>query len=154
MRRRKFWRNNVPPGVCFERERNWGICATAVGLAYSLFYYFTRLFLASKKISVQKRLKPEEIPGFSELLGNALFLFGVAILCMAALIVYHYLYHYRGSRSIYLMRRLPNPMEFHRRCLFFPVLMMAVNAALAGILYLIFYHAYLGEIMTQYWKVY
>ena len=41
---------------------------------------------------------------------------------MFSMAAMHYVYHWKGSRSIYLMRRLPNPWELHRRCLTLPAL--------------------------------
>ena len=35
--------------------------------------------------------------------------------------VFHYRYHSQGSKSIYLMKHLPDRMELHRRCLTLPV---------------------------------
>ena len=58
---------------------------------------------------------------FEEILGNCLGGYLILMIGMIFLGIYHYALHYRGSKSIYLMRRLPDQKELHRRCLTFPV---------------------------------
>jgi uncharacterized membrane protein YqhA len=64
--------------------------------------------------------------------------FLILALCMLALIVYHYAYHYQGSKSIYLMKRLPNRWEMHRRCITLPLL-AALICLIAAIAFLLIY---------------
>ena len=63
---------------------------------------------------------------------------------MAAVAVMFYFYHYEGSRSIYTMKRLPNPWELWRRCLAVPLCTIVLCAVLAllllGIYYLVYLH--------------
>ena len=56
-----------------------------------------------------------------------------SILNQNSYLVFHYLYHYQGSRSIYLMRRLPDRWELLRRCIALP-LCGALAALLTGLL--------------------
>lgn len=72
---------------------------------------------------------------YRELLGTALDGFYLVALVLVFLALGHYLYHRRGARTDYLMRRLPRPWEYHMRCLALPVLGTALALALAGLSY-------------------
>lgn len=45
------------------------------------------------------------------------------IMCVVTLLmtIYNYMYHYQDSMLMYLMRRLPDKWEVHRRCFALPV---------------------------------
>ena len=78
------------------------------------------------------------MPAFFELLDKALLGYLVLSVGMVVMAVYSYSYFYQGSRSIYLMRRLPNRFELPRRCLTLPVaaILICMLAALGnGVLY-------------------
>lgn len=61
---------------------------------------------------------------------------------MALMVVHNYLYHRQGSMSIYLMKRLPDRWELHRRCWTVPVTASlaagALSAAMIGIFYIVY----------------
>lgn len=80
---------------------------------------------------------------FVEVLNYALIGFAILALVMAALAVYNYAYHRQGSKSIYLMRRLPNRWELHKRCLAIPLVSVLMCAAAAFILLCIYYWIYM-----------
>lgn len=92
-----------------------------------------------------RRNHPFTMPTFGSLLadlhpGLGFLLAALAILSCG---LWHYTYHYQGSKSIYLMRRLPNRRELLRRCLPLPLLGAAL-ALLLGILTLaLFYILYM-----------
>lgn len=66
----------------------------------------------------------------------------VALPAMAGVAVSFYSIHNRESRSSYLMRRLPNRWEYHRRCLAAPLAIAIATVlfalALQGIYYLVY----------------
>lgn len=93
-------------------------------------------------------IKGAAAPDFAELLresvlgGSMLGFLALAALDLL-LAAYFYYYHYQGSRSIYLMRRLPQRGELHRRCLAFPIfsvlallLLMALTTAAYFLIYM------------------
>ena len=55
----------------------------------------------------------------------------------------HYNYHYQGSKSIYMMKRLPKKSELWRRCLVLPVTLALTSEAAAMILRLLFFAYYM-----------
>lgn len=79
------------------------------------------------------------MPSFAEMMDSRYYLFLVAALIMAVLAVQNYRYHLQGSKSIYLMRRLPDQKDFARRCLTLPamgILAIIFSAAiLTGLCY-------------------
>ncbi len=95
--------------------------------------------LAGKKVLIAGAIMPE----MSSLIGNAFYGFFLIPLLAITGIIYHYLFHKQGSKSIYLMKRLPNPWEFPKRCLTFPLLAILLSIIAALILYLLYYCIYL-----------
>ncbi len=69
--------------------------------------------------------------------GIPLMGFWIFFLLMGYQVARHYRYHTRDSMSVYLMRRLPDRWEYHRRCWTVPVLSSLVELVLlAGMLFL------------------
>lgn len=81
---------------------------------------------------------------FAQIFGHALLGFWIVALCMVLLPLFHYLWHWQGSKSIYLMRRLPRRGELVRRCLAGPAALLALTllaAALSVLLCMLLYQA-------------
>ena len=121
----------VPPGLDWWTELKWAVSGLGVGALWSLTafgYQFSnalrRLYdwVGGKSILVESRT----IDPFPELLYQAMAGLLLGILLTIPLACYHYAYHYLGSRSIYLMRRLPDGWELWRRCLTVPALLAVV----------------------------
>lgn len=96
-----------------------------------------------------KVLRGTMMPDFYEVLdGNmdALFIGAVLALLLA---VYHYTYHYQGSRSIYLMRRLPKKYELLKRCLTVPVAASVVLLLTALLLVPVYYGLYMAFVPQE-----
>jgi hypothetical protein len=131
---------HVPPGVNLRQELNWLVYGGVAGLLYSLKFLihyaknYERLFLRD---GMSKVLNTRAVmPDFMEILGSSLGGFLILALCMGAVAIYHYAYHYEGSKSIYLMKRLPNRRELPRRCITLPLL--GTLACLCASLFLLF----------------
>ena len=62
---------------------------------------------------------------------------------MPLLVWRYYHFHTQGAMSIYTMRRLPDPREYHRRCWMQPILSAAAElllfAILIGLCWLLWY---------------
>ena len=70
--------------------------------------------------------------------------FGLFFAAMAVLAAYYVLYHRQGgSRTDYLMRRLPDRWEYLRRCLALPGLGCAAALVLAVLLWTLYFWMYL-----------
>ena len=141
---KKFdWDRYVPLGVDGRQMRNhllaWlGIATTWSVLGFwirymdayrDLFHYrngiytkaeaYADLFFSMNGNYVLKEgavIKP-----FSEVLGNAFWVFALVAAAMVFVAMQFYGSHFQGSKSIYTMKRLPSPWELRRRCLALPV---------------------------------
>lgn len=100
----------------------------------------------------QKILRPDaSMPPFSQLLGRWFSAgFALYLLFMAALVIYHYQLHHSGSKSIYLMKRLGNPWELHRRCWTFPLMGAVLGLLLLAALLWGYYRLYLNTTPSQF----
>ena len=155
------WSRWAPPGLEVQTER----AVFAWGMALSALFRLScpaRCWDAVNELyqiedGVRTWIPGSVMPDFVDLLGAALMGFLLLALCMAALIPIHYSYHYRGSRSIYLMRRLPSRWELHRRCWTLPVLAVLCCAAAAFVLLLLYFAVYLnvtpeGSLTPHQWE--
>ena len=70
--------------------------------------------------------------------------FGLVLIVTLSFISTHYSYHYRESKSIYLMRRLSDPWELHRRCLTLPVVGVGLALLVAFVLLMLYFAVYMG----------
>lgn len=86
---------------------------------------------------------------FVDLIPFTLVGFLVLAIAMLAFCVYNYAYHRQGSKSIYLMRRLPNRWELHKRCLTLPLISILLCAVAAFIILCIYYWIYMAVTPEQ-----
>ena len=83
------------------------------------------------------------IVGF-DVLTEGIFTTGIAMCIVTLLVViYYYLYHYQGSKMMYLMRRLPDKTEVIRRCWTLPITGSVLMAAWMFVLRMIYYAIYI-----------
>lgn len=137
----------APLGMNMSPQKNTLIWGGLAALCWS-FYYFVKLHNAWKSLyrvryGVYELREGAVMQDFVEILGPAFLGFAVLALAMLAFAVYHYAYHSQGSKSIYLMRRLPNRWELHRRCLTIPLVSVILCGLLVFILLCIYYWAYI-----------
>lgn len=78
------------------------------------------------------------VDSFSRLIGSAFYGFYIIALVSAGLAVWNYASHRQGSRADYLMRRLPDRWEYHRRCLAVPLAGILISLGLALVLRLLY----------------
>ena len=121
-----FLKKLVPPGMEYKPEFRFYITGLVFSGLYSLSF-FIRYFDARYALYDHYDYKSVLIDGvkiadFSSILGSALVGFGLLAVCMLGFIVYHYLYYRQGSKSIYLMKRLPSKIEIHKRAIALPLL--------------------------------
>ena len=95
-------------------------------------------------ISLSERILDRSTPiaPFAMIFGRGLLGFWIVALCLVLLPLFHYLWHWQGSKSIYLMRRLPRRGELWRRCLAGPAVLLVLTllaAVLAVLLCILLY---------------
>lgn len=64
------------------------------------------------------------------------------ILWCVFLVILHYVGFYRGSKSVYVMKRLRSKAEMHRRCLLFPMACALIGTAYVWVMIRCFIHIY------------
>jgi len=148
----KSWKNKleslIPPGFPLTSEINVYLTGLILATLFS-FAYFIRLlaeynqlftFDGTRRILVTGALMPE----FYQILGNfhmGYLLLAAAMLCF---ILGHYTYFQMGgSHPLYLMKRIPDGLELHRRCWTLPLLTALITLIIPLLLTPIYYGAYL-----------
>ncbi|MBE6551511.1 MAG: hypothetical protein E7665_05175 [Ruminococcaceae bacterium] len=136
----------TPPGIDPLFELKFFLCGIICAAIYSLFVFLIRLFAALNLLydyETRELIRGAVMTDYY-LLTESLFIgFTIVAICMLALIIYHYAYHNQHSKSIYLMKRLPDPFELHRRCISLPIISTLLCAACVFLLTLLFFLFYL-----------
>lgn len=148
-------KRHLPPGWDWENLRAglaWGHGASLVSLLFFLGKYFDSLdslyaLIQQPDGTMLKQLYPGRTvdPFFQLLWGTPLLGLWIFLAVMAVQVLRHYRCHTQGSRADYLMRRLPDPWEYHRRCWAVPLLAslaeLSLFAAGSGLCWLLWYFA-------------
>ena len=141
---------SVPLGINYGAELKWlafGFVAALLGsLSFFAAYANHYQMLFQWRTELLKVLRPGAVmPDFVDILGASLIGFLILAVCMIGMLIYHVAYHYQGSRSIYLMRRLPRRRELWRRCLALPAAAAAASLCAAFLLLLLYYWYYMAR---------
>jgi len=139
----------VPVGLDGKKEGQWIGTGMAVAAFAAILNFANQYTDALSRLYVYglgtRRLNAGAVMvDFIHLMPGCALGFSLVCLAMVLLGVYHYHYHTQGSKSIYLMRRLPKSWELHMRCLGIPVLGAVGSMALLGLLSALFYLIYLS----------
>lgn len=137
---------HLPPGYPGEGERTFCLTGLVVSALYSLSFFVGYFRAYSELYEYEGRRRVLRagavMPDFADLIDHVFLGFLILAAAMLVFAALHYAYHWQGSRSIYLMRRLPRRFELHRRCLTLPVCMMLLCAACAFGLMVVYFAAY------------
>lgn len=136
-----------PPGYEYEKERNAAILLLGIGITFSL-QFFRSLYQTWEALYVYtdraRVLREDAVAApFGKLVTGHWGLYVPLLMFLAAMAGYHYLYYYRDTRSIYLMRRLPGRWTVLKSCAAGPLLGMGLTAVILSLLYLMYYGMYL-----------
>ena len=140
---------NTPPGFPWKNTLKGLAWAGSLSLLWSLSFFYTYLvyydqlfqtMLSGKKILQEGAVMAD----FGFILKGKQNGFLIIALAMIGLAVYHYTYFYHGSKSIYLMKRLPRRSELWHRCIVLPVAVMVASMAVAAVLTLGYYAFYMA----------
>lgn len=156
----------VPAGISWQKELGklgiWlGVCAVW-GFMTFLMQYLPDQSDLMEWVEGERFLIPGSVMSdFHESMNLVLLLFPMACLYLVWTAVAYYQYHREGSMSIYLMRRLPDRWELHRRCLVFPfagLVLCGIAAFLTVVLCYIYYMVATPEVCLtpgqwqKYWR--
>jgi len=147
---KRFLEENFPPGFIYKTELFTWLGVSCIWTANSMINFFAGYLSKRQELYIRKgtefladerKIMPDFIdvfdPGFLRTLLFALLLF------IAASAV-HYKYYSGGSKSIYLMLRLPNRTELHRRSLLIPLLFSILFILMSIILFFLYYAVYMN----------
>lgn len=131
----------APPGADVNIRIKRFFRSIAAGLVYCFTMFFGHYLTERECLftisGAERFLRPGAVmPDFPAICKNMFLFHGILILLMVGIMAGNYASYYRGSKSIYLMKRLPNPMERYWRCLALPLagIFIIVLTALAALL--------------------
>ena len=143
----RFLKKNSPPGLDASPFVRTAMIGGVIAFLISLIFVGRyRTALASLYVYTKDGYVLDttlSMPDFCELIEGTLLGFAVEAISLLGIVIYNYLYYRQGRRSIYLMKRLPNRFERHRRALAVPVLLALCCAAAAMILMLLYFALYM-----------
>ena len=138
----EFFKRNSPPGIDLGQEWRVFLVGNIASVIVSLFAFLAKYIEARDLLFVyeidRKILKEGAIIAPFSSLFSAYFLgFLFVALFLLGYVIYHYSYFRQESMSIYLMKRLPDKQELHKRALAVPVLavLATIGVALAAVLF-------------------
>lgn len=143
-----LFKHNIPPGIRAEQEIKGFLVVLALAVGIS-FLFFMRLWGAYDALfewTEEKRVLREGavMADFSAILGLGTFVgFLLPVWVSPFTAICHYRYYYQGSKSIYLMRRLPNRFELHKRALVLPFWELFLVVITVFLLLVLYYNIYL-----------
>lgn len=156
---KKRLRDLVPPWA--DGKVHLALCLTVLGLVtfYSIYAFCYQYDMARDMLYVYNSTPRILEPGakmkyFVDLINShgyvsnffsyaVFFPFVFPILGAICLAVYNYMSFRNGSSSHYLMRRLPDKWEYHRRCLALPLLTILASLVLIPVLLGLYYAIYI-----------
>ncbi|MBQ7916896.1 MAG: hypothetical protein IJ315_08980 [Firmicutes bacterium] len=140
----------APPGMKIGEGLTAFFIAYAGAIFISCFYFFNLgeelrslyEWNGGERVLIQGRMMKD----FVEILDYHLGGFVLVGLVLIEAVIYQYLYfNAHGSKSLYVMKRLPNKWELHKRCWSLPVAGMILCGITAFVLMLLFFWAYMAS---------
>lgn len=137
----------APPGAIIKEEVKRLGLGLAAATCIAVLIYGVNLRSAYDflfdRVGGDRVLRPDAMMlPFDILLGQSLLFFYMVALCSLLAAVFHHLSFYTGSKSIYLMRRLPQRWELIRRDVTLPLIGAFISLLAAFLLKLLFLAAY------------
>lgn len=144
---RSWMEKYAPLGINLAAEVVYYVITMTVGTFWS-FNFFLRYMEDRNSLfewwdGEQVIMEGAMVRTFEELTENVFVIFGIILIYTIIITVYHYLYHYQGSKMMYLMKRLPDKWEVHKRCLVLPAAAFFITITYMGILRMLYYAVYI-----------
>ena len=146
----KKFEKYTPPGIGFKERLLYTLWYLGIAVGWSCSYlvkYMTaRSNLYEYALSGLVLREGAVMPKFSMLVQDGMdsrYGFWGFYFLMIVMMVMNYLHYYQGSKSIYLMRRLPDKLEMHRRNVILPMVAIGVGTLTQAALWMLYYGIYL-----------
>ncbi len=130
------FKRNSPPGLSLKQEYAVFVIGNIVSAVVSIFAFLLNYircraelfeYVGDKRLIIVGAI----IPPFYNLIDIYFSGFIFVALVLLSYVIYHYSYYRQGSMSVYLMRRLPNKIEMHKRAWTVPLLASIGTIAIA-----------------------
>ena len=146
---KRFLEHNFPPGYYYRTELLAWEGTLILSVLLSMTRFFSEYSSARKALYISRGAElfldeSKTMLDFIDILGSKLLqplLLALMIFVIASAV--HYGCYVVGSKSIYLMRRLPKGFEMHRRSLLIPFLFLVLFVIITLILLLLYYAVYM-----------
>ncbi len=138
-----------PLGFPYKMELSlcWLSCAFTIGYSFIFFLQYEDSYdYLFENYGSKVFLKPDSVmPDFYSLVSDCFTFYLAPFLLFFAFAVFHWVYHYQHSKSIYLMKRLPQKGELYFRCFALPAIETVVYILIFFVLLFGFYFYYMNE---------
>jgi len=140
------WSKYIPPGIDYEREKLFFLAGMTASLFYSVFYIdcYWDAYQSLWEWHDNTLRRGAVIDPFWELVDNYPIGYLMVALSMFAVAAGHYAHYWQGSKSIYLVRRLPDRGYLRRTCWTIPLLWMGISLLTGAITLLVYFAIYVG----------
>ena len=137
----------APPGYDYSFDKRFFFAGLGIATAFS-FSYFYRFGKAKGELYTYHLGEKELIPGaimpdFFDIFEGSLWGYLILAFSMLLLIGLRYAYYRQNSKSIYLMKRLPDRFDMHRRCIVVPAIAVICCMAAAFLILLLYFGHYM-----------
>ena len=144
----KFLLKKSPPGTDASKEAAIFITGWIISFVFSIFDFLGRYVLQYNNlyvnISGETVLKTYvKMPSFRSLISYSFYGYIILAFCCVCLIVFNYSQFFIGSKSIYLMKRLPKRNEIHIRACTLPILAILVIVISVFLIKMIYFAIYM-----------
>lgn len=137
----------APPGIQVSTEVGWFYFGMIVATFHSMLFLI-QYISARDELYIRTSRGLELIEGaiirdFGTLTENVFLTFYLVCIVTLLVGVYHYFYHYQGSKMMYLMKRLPDKWEVHKRCWILPIAGFCITVVWMLIVRMLYYAIYI-----------
>ena len=148
MREKTKWLEKYAPlGTDVHSQLMWYVAgvglATIQSMLFLLRYMSARNALYERYAGKMVLIEGAVIEDFAVLITGTFIVLAIECGILLFYPVFNYMYHYQESKMIYLMRRLPDKWELHRRCLTLPIAGAAILAVWGLVLRMMYFAIYM-----------
>ena len=144
----EFMIKKSPPGIDVLKEVRLFIIGWIISFVFSLFDFLGKYVLEYSNlyavIADETVLKTYvKMPYFRSLIRYSFYGYIILAFCAVCLMVFHYSQFFIGSKSIYLMKRLPKRSEIHIRTCTLPILAIFIIVISVFIIMMFYFAIYM-----------
>ena len=143
----KWLERYLPLGIGAKNQAIGFLVGAAVATLHSMLFFVlysnARAELYMTVGSKRKLIEGAVICDFGVLTEHIFWTFYIVEIVVFLSVISYYMYHYDGSKMMYLMKRLPDKWDVHRRCWTLPIVGTVLLVVWMQILKMIYYAVYI-----------